>query len=222
VDESSDLDVARLYGHRFTDQDLRFKAAMWKVLCQGFFQRWVSQSDTVVDLGAGTCEFINAIRCQEKIAVDINPDVAAHARDARVVIAPSTDLSPISAESVDVVFCSNFFEHLLSKDVVIQTLHECGRILRLGGILMVLQPNIRYLPGRYWDYFDHHTPLTHLSMAEALHLAGFVPEKIVPRFLPYTVKGTRPRLLPALRLYLRLPILWPLFGRQMFIVAKKG
>jgi SAM-dependent methyltransferase len=222
VDGPADLDVARLYRHRFTDQDLRFKAAMWAVLCQDFFQRWVGQSDTVVDLGAGTCEFINAIHCREKIAVDVNPDIAEHARDARVVIAPSTDLTPIAKESVDVVFCSNFFEHLPSKDVVLQTLHECGRILRAGGRLMVLQPNIRYLPGRYWDYFDHHTPLTHLSMAEALHLSGFVPEKIVSRFLPYSVKGSRlPRVLPALRVYLRLPFLWPVFGRQMFIVATR-
>jgi SAM-dependent methyltransferase len=143
-------------------------------------------------------------------------------RDARVVVAPSTDVAAVSSSSVDVVFCSNLLEHLPSKADVLQTLVECGRMLRAGGTLIVLQPNIRYLLGRYWDYFDHQTPLTHQSMAEALRLSGFVPKRIEPKFLPYTVKGSRlPRSLTLLSLYLRLPPLWRLLGRQMLIVASR-
>jgi SAM-dependent methyltransferase len=214
-------DLSRLYRDRFTDEDLAFKRRMWEVLCERFFQRYAAGTDTVLDLGAGTCEFINAIRCQRKIAVDLNPDTVHHARDAEVIQAPATDLSAVPDGSVDVVFCSNLLEHLPDKTAVLQALSECRRILRPGGKLLVLQPNIRYLPGRYWDYFDHHTPLTHLSMVEAMRLAGLVPVEVVPRFLPYTVKGTRaPRSAGLVRAYLRLRVLWPLFGRQMFIVAE--
>ena len=39
--------------------------------------------------------------------------------------------------------------------------------------MVVLMPNIRYLAGRYWDYLDHHLPLTHLSLSEALELTGY-------------------------------------------------
>jgi hypothetical protein len=85
--------------------------------------------------------------------------------------------------------------------------------------LMILQPNIRYLPGRYWDYLDHHTPLTHLSMIEALKLSGLSPRQVIPRFLPYTVKSRLPRSTLFVRLYLRLPFLWSVFGGQMFLVA---
>ncbi len=216
-------DLSRLYRRRFTDEDIAFKRRMWEVLCERFFQRYVAETDTVVDLGAGTCEFINAIRCRSKIAVDLNPDTVLHARGAKVIQAPATDLSPIASGSVDVVFCSNLLEHLPDKAAVLQALSECRRVLREGGKLLVLQPNIRYLPGRYWDYFDHHTPLSHLSMVEALGLAGFVPVEVVPRFLPYTVKNTRvPRSAGLLRAYLRLPVLWPLFGRQMLIVSEPG
>src|SRR2546425_3886489 len=191
---------------------------MWTVLCQRFFQRYVALADTVLDLGAGTCEFINSIECAKKIAVDLNPDVSKYARDARVIIAPSDDLSGVDPSSVDVVFSSNFFEHLPDKPSVLATLEECRTVLRPNGVILVLMPNIRYLPGRYWDYFDHHTPLTHLSMAEALTITGFRIERIVPRFLPYTVKRSRiPKSVGALRLYLRFPPACRLFGRQMFI-----
>jgi hypothetical protein len=87
----------------------------------------------------------------------------------------------------------------------------------------VLMPNIRYLHGRYWDYFDHHTPLTDYSLGEALTLSGFTLRRVVDRFLPYTIKQRLfPRSTLLLGAYLRLPFLWPLFGRQMLIVAGNG
>jgi SAM-dependent methyltransferase len=221
-DRSEAAELARLYRRRFTDTHLAFKERMWEVLCQQIFQRYVGAADTVLDLGAGRCEFINAIHCKEKIAVDLNPDVTIHARDARVVHAPGSDMAPVTTGSVEVVFSSNFFEHLPDKSSVLETLRECHRVLRTRGRLIVLQPNIRYLAGRYWDYFDHYTPLTHHSMVEALELTGFQADQVIPRFLPYTVKDTRlPMSISLLRIYLRLPLVWPVFGRQMLIVAHR-
>ena len=83
-------------------------------------------------------------------------------------------------------------------------------------------PNVHYLPGRYWDYFDHHTPLSHLSLAEGMALAGLDVTRVIPRFLPYTVKSAKAmRSIALLRVYLRLPWAWPLIGRQMLVVAQK-
>ena len=48
-------------------------------------------------------------------------------------------------------------------------------------------PNIKCVPGAYWDFFDHYVALTELSLQEALELAGFRSERIVDRFLPYTM-----------------------------------
>jgi SAM-dependent methyltransferase len=213
--------LSNLYRERFSDGDISFKEEMWSVLCERVFQPYVRPSDTVLDLGAGRCEFINAIEAAEKIAVDLNPDLASFARGARVVQTLSTDLGPVDSSTVDVVFSSNFLEHLPDKASVLRTLAECRRVLRPGGTMIVLMPNIRYLPGKYWDYFDHHTPLTHLSLVEALTLAGFRAERVVPRFLPYTVKQRGvPRSTALLRLYLSLRVVWPIFGRQMLVVAR--
>lgn len=214
-------DLSRMYRERFADDDVAFKEAAWRVMCDRVFQPYVGAADTVLDLGAGRCEFINSIACGEKIAVDLNPDAGEHLREGRFVQASSTDISPVGDASVDVVFSSNFFEHLPSKAAVLRTMVECRRILRPGGRLIVLMPNLRYLNGRYWDFFDHQTPLTHFSLVEGLRLSGFTPERVVPRFLPYTVQARAiPRMIWLLRLYLRLPILWKLVGRQMLVVAR--
>ncbi|MPY94805.1 MAG: methyltransferase domain-containing protein [Acidimicrobiia bacterium] len=213
-------ELARMYRHRFDDEDLEAKELLWDTLCRSFFQQYVEPTDTVLDLGAGSCEFVNNIQARRKIAVDLNPDTVEHARGAEVLQASSEDLSAVADGTVDVVFTSNFFEHLPDKKSLLTTLGEVHRVLRPGGRLVVLMPNLRYLAGKYWDYFDHHLPLTHLSLVEALELSGFGVDRVVPRFLPYTVKGSRLPIRPELiRLYLRAPLAWRLLGRQMLVVA---
>ena len=84
-------------------------------------------------------------------------------------------------------------------------------------------PNIRYLAGKYWDYFDHHVPLSHASVCEALELHGFQLAHVEPRFLPYTVKGARLRWPILVRAYLALrPLSSALLGKQFLVVAAKA
>jgi len=77
------------------------------------------------------------------------------------------------------------------------------------------------VPGAYWDFFDHYVELTELSLAEALSGGGFEIEKTVGRFLPYTMSHGREYPILALRLYLALPAVWPFFGKQFLVVARK-
>ncbi len=215
-------ELAKLYRDRFSPDELAGKRELWQALYDGFFRRMISTTDTVLDLGAGNCEFINACHASNKIAVDLNPETKRYARDAHVVLAPSDRMNEIPDGSVDVIFTSNFFEHLPDKRALVDTLTECGRVLRGGGRLLVLMPNLRYVGHRYWDYFDHHLPLTHHSLAEGVTMAGFSVDRSIPRFVPYTVKDSPLRVRGRLvRLYLRLPMLWPLVGRQMFLAAHK-
>lgn len=214
--------LQELYALRFGPQERAKLNAVWKVLCQSFFQRYVSQSDVVVDLGAGYCQFINNIRCGRKVAVDLREETRQCAgQDVTVLLQPARDLCSLEDASVDVVFASNFLEHLPSKQEFMATLAEIHRILHSGGKLLILQPNIRCSYKEYWDYLDHYLPLSHLSLAEALQLAGFLVQEVRPQFLPYTVKSRLPYGGILLRFYLRLPLLHLLLGRQMFLVAAK-
>ena len=82
-------------------------------------------------------------------------------------------------------------------------------------------PNIKYIPGAYWDFWDHYLPLTELSLKEALESRDYFVDQCVDRFLPYTMVGGRRYPTWCLRLYLKLPVLWPWGGRQFLLVARK-
>lgn len=172
-------------------------------------------------MAAGYCEFINAIEAKRKIALDVNPDVKKYAGPGvEVINSPSTDMRAIPDGSVDVVFTSNFFEHISKPDIV-ATLKEVHRILKDNGALLVLQPNIRYAHKDYWMFFDHVTPIDDRSLVEVLELNGFEVRECRPRFLPYSTKSRLPKSLGLVKLYLRFPLAQRLIGKQAFVHAVK-
>ena len=212
-----------LYRQRFAGVSQHKRAAMWQVVCRTVLQRYIKSSDTVVDLGAGSCEFINHIVCEHKVAIDTNPAVREHAGSEVNVIVGDIQkiLGRLADTTVNVVFCSNFLEHLRDKGTVLAVLREVYRLLAPGGRLIVIQPNIRYAYKEYWDFFDHRVPLSHASLSEAVRLVGFVVEEVRPRFLPYTTKSRLPQAVWLVRLYLALrPAQW-LLGKQMLLIARR-
>jgi ubiquinone/menaquinone biosynthesis C-methylase UbiE len=214
--------LSDLYQQRFARPTLPKKDQVWKTLCESFFQRFIAPDMRVLDLGAGYCEFINHIRCKEKTAVDANEDFTRFAQpNVRCCVCPAADLSCLPDRAVDFVFISNLLEHMPGKDDVLRVLAEVRRVLTDEGQVLILQPNIRYAWRGYWDFFDHHVPLSDKSMAEALLLSGFGIRKVWPRFLPYTTKSHLPQNAFFVRAYLRVPLIWKLLGQQMLIHAVK-
>jgi hypothetical protein len=159
-------ELEALYAQRFPAEERAQKQAIRAVPCRDYFARFVDPGDTVVDIGAGYCEFINNIPAARKIAVDLNPDVRRHA-------------------AADV--------HVINS--------RCTAVAS--------------------DFFDHPTPVTDRSLVEGLQLAGFVPRVVHPRFLPCTTKGPLPKVASLVRVCLRLPFLWWLFGKEALVIAQK-
>jgi len=208
-----------MYQRRFGKEQAA-RNAVWQVLARTVFQPYIDPSARVLDLGCGYGQFINNIRCGEKLAMDLNPAAADYLHpDVRFLRQDCSLRWDLADSSLDVVFTSNFFEHLPHKEALAATVGEAARCLRKDGRLIAMGPNIRYVGGAYWDFWDHHLPLTDLSLRELLELKGFRMERIVPRFLPYTMVGKRPAPLVALKLYLRIPIAWKIFGQQFLLVA---
>ena len=216
------LEFDNIYEKRFNERVVERKRRIWQVLCNHFFQKYVNASDTVLDLGAGQCEFINNINCARRIAVELNPKVHEYARDdVQVYITTITDLKEIDSESVNVAFASNIFEHLPDKESLIASLREVERVLVTGGRLLILQPNIRLFGGRYWDFIDHFLPLTDLTLVEALRITNLETVEVRRRFLPYTYLGRIPQYPFLVRLYLMMPFVHWIFGKQSWIVGLK-
>ncbi len=213
--------VTNIYADRF-DKNTEQRNILWKILCEDFFQKFIDKNETVLDLAAGYCEFINHIEAKHKIAVDLNPKTRKMAnKNVKVYEALSTSLPKTLTGKVDKVFTSNFFEHLDSKDELMSTLKEVNRVLKSDGSIMVLQPNIKLVGGEYWDFIDHTLPITEKSLAEALVLNGFEITYQKTRFLPYTASAGKPIVPLFVKLYLRLPIAHYFLGKQTFMVAKK-
>ena len=215
--------LALLYANRFDQGDLAWKDEVWSILWKRVFSSWVRPEDKLLDLGAGYCEFINHAVAKRRLAVDLNPETARHASPGVEVHSVSADnLSFLQPGELDVVFSSNFLEHLSSKEAVTRVIEEIRRVLRPGGRVIFMGPNIRYLSDKYWDYFDHHVPLSHASVCEALELHAFELEHVEPRFVPYTVKGSRLRWGLLVEIYLALrPLSSALLGKQFLVAARK-
>jgi len=209
-----------MYRERFSGR-LEYRQRIWKVLIP-FFQKWVAPDSTVLDLGCGYCEFINLISARKKYGMDLNPDATEFAApEVNIIQQDCSDEWRVPPGGIDVVFSSNFFEHLPTKAALERTLKQAYVALAPGGRLIALGPNIKYVPGAYWDFFDHYLPLTELSLTEVLAKCGFVIELCKDRFLPYSMSVGMECPIWMLRAYLGLPIAWRIFGKQFLVVASK-
>lgn len=209
------------YQRRFVNI-AQYRRRVWRILVKSYFQTQVGTNQDILDLGCGWGEFINQVEANRKYAMDLNPDAREYLeQEIEFLHQDCSQAWPLADESLDVVFTSNFLEHLSSKKSLSQTLSEAYRCVKPGGKMICLGPNLKYTGGAYWDFFDHHLPLTDASMSEILELKGFKVNTCIPRFLPYTMaNGSQPPLW-TVSVYLSLPLVWQFLGKQFLVIALK-
>jgi SAM-dependent methyltransferase len=213
--------LQRIYQARF-EKSHAYRRQAWAILCRDYFQRWIPPSSAVLDLGCGCGEFINQIKAGRKFGMDLNPDSAGFLDPEITHLQQScSDPWQLEPDSLDVIFTSNFFEHLPDKASLGRALDNARHCLKAGGRLICMGPNIRFLSANYWDFWDHYLPLSDYSLAEGLEAHGLPVEHSVSKFMPYTMaRGSQPPLF-FIRAYLALPLAWKILGKQFLIIARK-
>jgi SAM-dependent methyltransferase len=208
-----------LYDIRFDAEAAAAKDLIWREIVR-FLDRWIDATAPVLDIGCDRGHFIRFASGSERWATDLRDVAASLPGDIRFVQGSGLDLATLlPSRHFGTVFMSNYLEHLPSQDAVIEQLRVARELLRPNGRVIVLQPNIRLVGARYWDFIDHKVALTESSLVEAASIAGLQTERLIVRFLPYSTKGRLPADPTLVRLYLRLPIAWRFLGKQTLYVG---
>jgi SAM-dependent methyltransferase len=219
--QSPPIVLKEVYEQRFDAADQARKDAIWREL-GAFLQRYVPAEGRIVDIACDRGYFIRNVRAAQRWATDIRDVGAALPSDVRFIRASGLDLADVLPNaSFDLAFFSNYLEHLASAEAVLEQLRVAHALLKPGGRVLILQPNIRLIGGSYWDFIDHQTALTEKSLAEAAGMAGFVTRQVISRFLPYTTKSRMPQHPLLVRAYLRLPPAWLLLGKQTLYLGER-
>lgn len=159
-----------------------FRLSLWKNLTEYLQDKYFPREvKSVLDLGCGTCLFINNVKNVIRYGVDLSPLSKKYFKGFELKIGSVTELSyPL----VDVVFSSNLLEHLTKEEIkiVLQKIR-----LKEDGRLILLLPNFKKCYKRFYDEATHITPLTLLSMKELLEANGFELVACEEDFLPYSL-----------------------------------
>ena len=194
------------------------RGRVWREIVR-YVRRDAGEVDTLVELGAGFCDFVNQFPAKHKIVYDLNPEMQVMAADdVDWILGDAQQIASLPAGSVDLVFASNFLEHL-EGDAVDELLEACHRTLRPGGRLMLIQPNHRRCADRYFDDPTHVTVFDDENIGPWIARAGFKIRRLEPGLLPFSMKSSAPKWPLLVRAYLHSPVR-PL-AAQMYVVAER-
>ncbi len=202
---------------RFTSTSSR--NVFWRLFCQWLNKKFISNDSIVLDVGAGYCNFINNISAREKHALDQSPEIKKYAgTGVHVHIQKSIELGNLPKNHFNVVFASNFFEHL-SENELPATMNILRKVMKQNSLLIALQPNYYYSYRNYFDDYTHKKVFSHESFRDFLTANGFEIIYEKRKFLPFSFKSRFPKPTFLMQLYLSLP--FKPFAKQMFFVARK-
>jgi ubiquinone/menaquinone biosynthesis C-methylase UbiE len=207
------------YASRYTYNTDR--GIVWKEIVR-FLDPFLKGKQTVLDVGAGYCDFINNVTAEKRVAIDMSPDFFQYASDGIQTFQTRADqLSGLQDSSVDAAFSSNLLEHLSDAELE-STMKEIKRVLKKGGLFILMQPNYHYSYRNYFDDATHKKVFSDSSLESFLVSYGFNIVKKMPKFLPFSLKS-RPGLVPIhpliIRAYIHSP--WKPFAGQMLFVSEK-
>ena len=97
--------------------ELSGRRAVWGAIAR-FIRRDAPDVGTLVELGAGYCDFLNQFPAKRKLGFDLNPEMRRFAAaDVELRTESALALPGIAPASVDLLFASNFLEHLDGEEL---------------------------------------------------------------------------------------------------------
>jgi ubiquinone/menaquinone biosynthesis C-methylase UbiE len=185
-----------------------------------YLYKHIPVDGTVVDLGAGYCDFINAVKAKRRVAIDISDESVNYCHpDVEFLHSSVLDLSFLADSSVNVVHASNLLEHFNDDDLDV-LITEIHRILAPNGRLILLQPNYRLAYKYYFDDYTHKKVWTHVSLRDFLTANRFSAVADHAKFLPFSMKssGAMPVIPVIIKAYIHSP--WKPFAGQMLLISQ--
>ena len=196
----------------------RRRVAPWRAIAS-YLKPWIDANSNLLELGAGYGEFLKSVDAAHKWAVDQNLALVDYwGPGITPLIQDALEPLPLASHMMGTVFASNFFEHL-TLDEARLVLSEAARVLLPGGHLIVVQPNFRLQPRRYFDDYTHRTIYTDCGFQDFLSSEGWRIKHSEPRFMPFSMKSRLPTAEWLVRMYLALPFR-PMAG-QFLVIADK-
>lgn len=190
---------------------------VWRAIIE-HLSPYIGENKVVLDLGTGWGDFINGVQAKKKWALDLGSDVKNNMNSDVIFINKASDqLDDIPNKSLDVVFSSNLMEHLDGKQFT-NTMEALKKKTKKNGTVILIGPNYKYAYKDYFDDYTHKTIYSHISLADAMREYGFTPVKVVPKFLPLSLKSRLPKSYWLTRLYLTLP--FSPMGKQMLLIFR--
>lgn len=143
-------------------------------LCKYLFDRFkMKKGQKLIDTGCGRGEFlynfkelgliVNGIDC-EQCSSNFLKNIEVRYTDLEKGAIPFDD------ETFDIVFSKSVIEHMQNPSVFFMEVH---RILKKGGIAIIMTPDWTSNMKIYFDDYTHRTPFTVNSMRDALKMFGF-------------------------------------------------
>jgi ubiquinone/menaquinone biosynthesis C-methylase UbiE len=127
----------------------------------------------VLDLGCGIGALFPTIGISRVIGLDLNSDGLAHTRD-RFQDIPLTcggvEKLPFTDRAVDAITLQHVIEHLDAAD---RAAREWRRVLKPGGVALILTPNAAFADPSVFDDPTHVHLYSGGGLAELLRSAGF-------------------------------------------------
>ena len=219
-DSNDKLDLAKVYKFRFKGLAQETKVVTWAIITK-WIERKLGNPKKVLDPAAGLGEFIVASTASERWACDLLDQRKSWPSGVTTRFGDITEVD-LPNEYFDLIFVSNFLEHLPTPDHVYRYLSQLRNALQPNGKMAIMGPNFRFSANEYYDFADHLLPLSDRTIEEHLAAVDMKCEIIIPRFLPLAFRSqkfTHPLLV---KLYLAVPLFWRYFGKQFFIVATKS